>query len=387
MRELMEDTFSENKNKDAHDHVDRVLSILKDGWINSLQEMSKLGTSLKRPLPKGVNTPRSDEDRLKLMELMVFLMKKGVCDEFGLNAARLSKFQLSGKYAAKEFEQIIDFLSRSYINHALTVNPHVYISCIKQFWNIAMVKRSGDVTRVKDPLSKGPPQHPQLQGRKRRIIIPRLGTGPIPRMTPTKALTAIQTLADYSQKWHDGTSSRNMSNSSDIDGLVAVISKLDNLERDMKKLRENVDDVKYGKFGHPAPFNRSSRAKFHVEVQESYEEIVYRCSLIAQEMNGELRSNLTSVRKLFTGLGRLVRQLGTKFLEIIGEKDLRTNTMTTKIRESKEKEILGTIINKLHDEWFNGTDEDDDDLEGIVDYLEPTLLIRMTKNAGKGSAD
>nr|GFA23679.1 hypothetical protein [Tanacetum cinerariifolium] len=46
----------------------------------------------------GFNTPRSDEDRLKLMELMVFLMKKGVCDEFGLNAARLSKFLLSGKF-------------------------------------------------------------------------------------------------------------------------------------------------------------------------------------------------------------------------------------------------------------------------------------------------
>ncbi|GJU40649.1 hypothetical protein Tco_1193606 [Tanacetum coccineum] len=41
--------------------------------------------------------------------------------------------------------------------------------------------------------------------------------------------------------------------------------------------------------------------------------------------------------------------------------------------ESKENEIRGTIINKLHDEWFKGTDEDDDDLEGIIDYLEPTL--------------
>nr|GFA57850.1 hypothetical protein [Tanacetum cinerariifolium] len=50
--------------------------------------------------------------------------------------------------AAGGFEQIIDFLSGSYINHALTVNPHVYISCIKQFWNTAVVKRSGDVTRV-----------------------------------------------------------------------------------------------------------------------------------------------------------------------------------------------------------------------------------------------
>nr|GEZ10852.1 retrovirus-related Pol polyprotein from transposon TNT 1-94 [Tanacetum cinerariifolium] len=48
--------------------------------------------------------------------------------------------------AAAGFEQIIDFLSGSYIQHALTVNPHVYISCIKQFWITAVVKRSGDVT-------------------------------------------------------------------------------------------------------------------------------------------------------------------------------------------------------------------------------------------------
>nr|GFB33988.1 hypothetical protein [Tanacetum cinerariifolium] len=56
--------------------------------------------------------------------------------------------------AAEGFEQIIDFLSGSYINHALTVNPHVYISCIKQFWNTAVVKRSGDVTRLQALVDK-----------------------------------------------------------------------------------------------------------------------------------------------------------------------------------------------------------------------------------------
>nr|GFA08530.1 hypothetical protein [Tanacetum cinerariifolium] len=101
-----------------------------------------------------VNTSRSDEDRLELVELMVFVMKKDVCDEFELNAARLSKFLPSGKYAAQGFEQIIDFLSGSYIHHALTVNPHVYISCIKQFWNTAVVKRSGDVTRLQALVDK-----------------------------------------------------------------------------------------------------------------------------------------------------------------------------------------------------------------------------------------
>nr|GFA24057.1 hypothetical protein [Tanacetum cinerariifolium] len=56
--------------------------------------------------------------------------------------------------AAKGFEQIIDFLSGSYIHYALTVNPYIYISCIKQFWNTASVKRSGDVTRLQALVDK-----------------------------------------------------------------------------------------------------------------------------------------------------------------------------------------------------------------------------------------
>ncbi|GJW06562.1 hypothetical protein Tco_1568985 [Tanacetum coccineum] len=77
---------------------------------------------------------------------------------------------------------------------------------------------------------------------------------------------------------------------------------------------------------------------YDIEVQESYEEIVYKCSLIAQETNGDLEFEDPD------GCG-----------------------------ENKENEILGTILNKLHDEWFKGADEDDDNLEGIIDYLKPTL--------------
>nr|GFB16996.1 hypothetical protein [Tanacetum cinerariifolium] len=46
--------------------------------------------------------------------------------------------------AAEGFEQIIDFLSGSYIYYALTVNPHIYVSCIKQFWNTASVKHDAE---------------------------------------------------------------------------------------------------------------------------------------------------------------------------------------------------------------------------------------------------
>nr|GEV84054.1 hypothetical protein [Tanacetum cinerariifolium] len=56
--------------------------------------------------------------------------------------------------AAEGFEQIIDFLSGIYIHYALAVNPHIYILCIKQFWNISFVKRSGDVTRLQALVDK-----------------------------------------------------------------------------------------------------------------------------------------------------------------------------------------------------------------------------------------
>nr|GFA59205.1 hypothetical protein [Tanacetum cinerariifolium] len=56
--------------------------------------------------------------------------------------------------AAEGFEQIIDFLCGSYIHHALTVNPHIYISYIKQFWNTISVKRLADVTRLQALVDK-----------------------------------------------------------------------------------------------------------------------------------------------------------------------------------------------------------------------------------------
>ncbi|GJX21643.1 hypothetical protein Tco_0226088 [Tanacetum coccineum] len=69
--------------------------------------------------------------------------------------------------------------------------------------------------------------------------------GPIPEMRPTKALISIQTMADHSQKWHDGTTSKNIGSNSSKDGLVALVNKLDNLGRDMKKLKESVHAITY----------------------------------------------------------------------------------------------------------------------------------------------
>ncbi|GKD32872.1 hypothetical protein Tco_1248381 [Tanacetum coccineum] len=50
--------------------------------------------------------------------------------------------------------------------------------------------------------------------------------GPIPDMTPAQVLTTIQTMADYSQKWHDGSSSRNIESNSNTKGIAAIVKEL-----------------------------------------------------------------------------------------------------------------------------------------------------------------
>nr|GFC19533.1 hypothetical protein [Tanacetum cinerariifolium] len=50
--------------------------------------------------------------------------------------------------ASEGFEQIIDFLNASVIQYALTVNPTIYVSCIKQFWSSVSLKKTNDVVRL-----------------------------------------------------------------------------------------------------------------------------------------------------------------------------------------------------------------------------------------------
>nr|GEW18001.1 hypothetical protein [Tanacetum cinerariifolium] len=56
--------------------------------------------------------------------------------------------------ASEGFNQVIDFLNESYIKYALTINPNIYVSCIKQFWNTIAIKQVNDVTRLQAQVDK-----------------------------------------------------------------------------------------------------------------------------------------------------------------------------------------------------------------------------------------
>nr|GEX49431.1 reverse transcriptase domain-containing protein [Tanacetum cinerariifolium] len=56
--------------------------------------------------------------------------------------------------ASEGFNQVIDFLNGSHIQYDLTVNPNIYVSCIKQFWNTVAIKQVNDVTRLQALVDK-----------------------------------------------------------------------------------------------------------------------------------------------------------------------------------------------------------------------------------------
>nr|GEX23825.1 hypothetical protein [Tanacetum cinerariifolium] len=56
--------------------------------------------------------------------------------------------------ASEGFNQVIDFLNGSYIKYALTVNPNIYVSCIKQFWYTIAIQQVNAFTRLQALVNK-----------------------------------------------------------------------------------------------------------------------------------------------------------------------------------------------------------------------------------------
>ncbi|GJU38066.1 hypothetical protein Tco_1186420 [Tanacetum coccineum] len=69
--------------------------------------------------------------------------------------------------------------------------------------------------------------------------------GTIPSMNATNAKKAIQDMVDYSQKWHNGMSTKERSTDTS-DGLAAIQAQLNNLGREIKKVNERVYAAQVG---------------------------------------------------------------------------------------------------------------------------------------------
>nr|GEU78842.1 hypothetical protein [Tanacetum cinerariifolium] len=123
-------------------------------WIqNQLLDYSILGVVLTLQVAlRGMRVFNSP--MLYLLRVEMVLNSPWIMPILGIQELASPKANGSCLKQARGFNQIIDFLNGSYIKYALTVNPHIYVSCIKQFWNIVTVKQSNDVTRLQAPIDR-----------------------------------------------------------------------------------------------------------------------------------------------------------------------------------------------------------------------------------------
>ncbi|GJV77314.1 hypothetical protein Tco_1508898 [Tanacetum coccineum] len=131
--------------------------------------------------------------------------------------------------------------------------------------------------------------------------------------------------------------------------MAAIVSKLDNLGRDMKKLKKNLHVIQVD-------------ASFAVDLISTRNAHLTKKLKVAQE-DDDLPSN------------GLPCQLLPKEVNPGNEEDNDTDEGwedPKKCGEEKMNAILDTVLDKLDDSWFSGTIQDEADLDGITNYLEPT---------------
>ncbi|GJU62056.1 hypothetical protein Tco_1243891 [Tanacetum coccineum] len=113
---------------------------------------------------------------------------------------------------------------------------------------------------------------------------------------------------------------------------------------------------------------------YEVDIQESYEEIVYKLTEVEKEKYSAPQ-RVHWCRAILQEKEN-ERQYSTSYYwrERLRDKedDLEENLEDPEeCRKDKANTILGVIHDKLNNDWFNNASEDEDDLEGILDYLKP----------------
>nr|GEX38585.1 hypothetical protein [Tanacetum cinerariifolium] len=197
---------------------------------------------------------------------------------------------------------------------------------------------------------------------------------PIPDMTPTKALTAIQNVVDNSQKWHDGSSNRNIDSSESEE--IAAIDLVENKPR-----IEEDGEIRMNP-------RCSTLLQNHLPLKEQdLGSFILFCSIGKLDFNNALADFGASISVMplsmykRLGIGKLEPINMVDFVMHDMDEDLRTPIILGRpllaTAHAKVDIFRKSISLEVGSEKFNNTSEDKDDLVGILDYLEPRSHYRF----------
>ncbi|GKC98118.1 hypothetical protein Tco_1168393, partial [Tanacetum coccineum] len=186
LKELRTNTFSGSDHKDANEHIEKVLEIVN-----------------------------------------LFHILNITIDQDGLKSKFLNKYCPPAR-TAKKMEEINNFQQEP--------DENLY-QAWERFKELLMKCPQHYLTEIHDVIlfynGLGIPTRQILDSR-----------GAIPSKTATDGKVSIQEMAEYSQKWHNGTSRSRSTETSD--GLAAIQAQLNNLGREIKKVNEKVYATQVG---------------------------------------------------------------------------------------------------------------------------------------------
>ncbi|GJT85633.1 reverse transcriptase domain-containing protein [Tanacetum coccineum] len=215
LKELRTNTFSGSDHEDANEHIEKVLEIVDLFHILNIT----IDQVMLRAFPMSLTGAASRWLRNE--------PTGSITTWDGLKTKFLNKYCPPAR-TAKKMEEINNFQQEP--------DENLY-----QAWE-----------RFKELLMKCP-QHYLTEMQEVILFYNGLGIptrqildsrGAIPSKTAADAKVAIQEMAEYSQKWHNGTSRSRSTETSD--GLAAIQAQLNNLGREIKKVNEKVYAAQVG---------------------------------------------------------------------------------------------------------------------------------------------
>ncbi|GJT31615.1 hypothetical protein Tco_0922034 [Tanacetum coccineum] len=172
--------------------------------------------------------------------------------------------------------------------------------------------------------------------------------GAIPSQTFADAKTAIQEMAEYSQKWHNRTSRVRSIETSD--GLAAIQAQLNNLGREIKKVNEKVYDAQVGSTT-PGFYQRNNANPSYQEQRQSMEDTL---SKFMTESAKRHKENSNLIKEIRASTDAAIRNQGAsiKTLEIqigqmskvLRERGFGSLPSSTKVNPRDEVKSISTTI-------------------------------------------
>ncbi|GJV68719.1 hypothetical protein Tco_1484228 [Tanacetum coccineum] len=141
--------------------------------------------------------------------------------------------------------------------------------------------------------------------------------GAIPTKTTADAKVAIQEMAEYYQKWHNGTSKAKSTKTSD--GFAAIQAQLNNLEREIKKVNEKVyaAQVRYELWQYraaaPGFYQRNNANPSYQERRHSMEE----------SLSKNQRASIKTLKIQIGQMSKVLQERGSGSLSSFTETNLR----------------------------------------------------------------